>query len=201
MRDEHMIPLGYMLKRVASPAPQWIGAAGVREVHSLSNCVSSDFADYIPLWKHNGWWLFDTPKAVEDAAADKGIALDGLSLFYYEAFKEQYDAEAKAWQPISPEADFPTNVVPPASAALSGFDVVTFYVGTSPECSPLSCNGLAADVPVNDRCLFDRFDEAYAALERGEFRECEPGPYRIVAVYQVDLAWTANASKGSKNGH
>ena len=39
---------------------------------------------------------------------------------------------------------------------------------------------------MNERCLFDTFEDAYAAIERGEFKDSEPGPYRIVAVYLVD---------------
>ena len=187
-----MIPLGYMLKNVASPAPEWMNTPTVTTVHSLSNCVSSNFADYIQLWKHNGWWLFDTPKAVKDAAASQGIAAGRLGLFYYEAYDQQYDDEGNGWQPIAPDDAFPTEVIPPDRATLSGFDVVT------PECSPLSCNGLAAHLPVNERCLFDSFEEADAALERGEFRDSEPGPYRIVAVYHVDNAsdWGSRVSRG-----
>src|SRR5437763_10673108 len=127
MNDKHLIPLGYMLKDVASPPPGWMKAPAVIAVHSVSNCVSSDFADYIPLWKHNGWWLFDTPAAVRDAAVSLGIVSDRLVLFYYEAFNEQYNDEAGCWQPFTPEPTFPTEVVPPTSATLSGFDVVTFY--------------------------------------------------------------------------
>jgi len=41
---------------------------------------------------------------------------------------------------------------------LEGFDVTTFSVANSPECSPLSCNDLAADIAVNKHCLFDSFD-------------------------------------------
>jgi hypothetical protein len=152
--------------------------------------VSSNFADYIPLWKHNGWWLFDTPDAVNDAAAQLGVETNGLSLFYYEAFDQQYDDESKSWQPFKPESggSFTMDVVRPHSATLSGYDVVSFFVQTSPECSPLSCNGLAATVPVNERCLFDSFDDAFAAVEKGEFEDTEPGPYRIVAVYLVEAA-------------
>ena len=185
--DEQMLPLGYMLKAVASPAPEWMEAPGVRAIHSLSGCVSSDFGDFIPLWKHNGWWLFDTPDAVKEAARTLGVETEGLSLFYYEAFNRQYDAESGSWQPFKPETggSFTEGVVKPRSATLSGYDVVSFFVQTSPECSPLSCNGLAAELPANERCLFDTFADAYEALERGEFKDCEPGPYRIIAVYEV----------------
>lgn len=181
-----MIPLGYMLKQVTEPAPEWMNASAVEAVHSLSNCVSSDFADYIPLWKHNGWWLFDSPETVQQAALEAGVPLQGLSLFYYEAFGQQFDDQAGAWQPLPPPDDFPTDVQPPTSALLSGFDVVTFCVGTSPECSPLSCNGLAVELGANDRCLFDSFEQAHRAVESGAFVDSEPGPYRVIAVYKID---------------
>jgi hypothetical protein len=181
-----MIPIGYMLKNVTSPAPEWMKAPAVTAVHSLSNCVSSDFADYIPLWKHNGWWLFDSQHAVEEAAASVGIPTEQLSLFYYEAHHQQYDEHSQCWQAIVPEDKVPTDVVPPKSATLNGFDVVTSYLGTSPECSPLSCNALAAELPVNEHCLFDSFQVAIDALVSGEFKGAEPGPYRIIAVYEVN---------------
>ncbi len=190
MNGNRMIPLGYMLKSIASPAPEWMEAPAVTAVHSLSGCVSSNFGDYIPLWMHNGWWLFDTPDAVKDAAAKLGVATDGLSLFYYEAFDQQYDDGNNTWQSFAPESggSFTAGVAQPKSPTLSGYDVVSFFVRTSPECSPLSCNGLAADLPVNERCLFDSFDEAFAALEGGKFEDSEPGPFRIVAVYLIETA-------------
>jgi hypothetical protein len=186
MHNESMVPIGYLLKTVVSPAPEWMQMPDVAAIHSLSNCTSKDFCDYIPLWEHNGWWLFDTAEAVIDTASKQGVSLDHLTLFYYECFDHQYDDQTNCWNRIEPESSFKTNVVRPTSAKLSGFDVVTFYVGTSPECSPLSCNGLAAEISVNDRCLFESFGGAYAAIENGSFRDSEPGPYRIVAVYLVD---------------
>jgi len=69
---------------------------------------------------------------------------------------------------------------------LEGFDVVTFTAGNLPEHSPLSCNGLAENLPTNSHCLFDMFAEAETSLNSGRFEECEPGPYRIFAVFSVD---------------
>ncbi|WP_353227726.1 hypothetical protein [Novosphingobium sp.] len=180
-----MVPLGYMLKSVTSPAPDWLNAPGVVAVHSLSNCISPDLGDYIPMWCHNGWWLFDTPDAADNVALTMGTSVDSLTLFYYEAFHQQFDEESETWMPFAPN-DFATAVVAPYSAVLSGFDVVTFSVGTSPECSPLSCNRLAESLKVNQNCLFDSFDEARAAIENGSFRNSEPGPYRIIAIHAVD---------------
>lgn len=187
MDHEHMIPLGYMLKKVESPPPAgWSKSSTVTAIHSVSNCLSSNFADYIPLWKHNGWWLFDTPEAVRESAANLGIAPDTLTLFYYEAFDQEYDDEDGCWHAFGPEPSLATKVLPPVSSSLSGFDVVTFSEGSSPECSPLSCNGLADELPVNGFCLFDNFEDAHAALARDDFKNSEPGPYRIIAVYEVN---------------
>jgi hypothetical protein len=71
------------------------------------------------------------------------------------------------------------------SRRLEGYDVVTFSVQTSPECSPLSCNNLAEGIRVNPHCLLSTFDEAKGHLEAGLFDGSEPGPYRIFAVYTI----------------
>jgi hypothetical protein len=185
MSDPAMIPLGYMLKRVASPAPDWMGAPYVVEVHSLSGCVSLDLEDYVTIWQHNGWWLFDTADKAREAAAALKIDVGPLRLFYYEAFYRQFNEFSSSWEAFEPH-QFPTDVVPPQRSELSGFDVVTFFLGTSPECSPLSCNSLAASVPVNRWCLFGTLEGARAALEDGSVRNTEPGPNRIIAVYAVE---------------
>ena len=177
-----MIPLGYMLKKVAA-APEWMQAPQVEQVCSLSNHVSEDFAHYVDLWKHNGWWLFDSPASVEEAAAEKSIGLTGLTLFYYEAFEDEYDEDGKTWSAISPEAGFVTAVMIPEVKALMGYDVVTYTVNAAPECSPLSCNALAKDIATNRFCLLDDFEQARNLLESGAFDGSEPGPFRIVAVY------------------
>jgi len=72
--------------------------------------------------------------------------------------------------------------------SLEGFDVTSFVVHTSPECSPLSCNSLAEKIPTNRHCLFNTFDEAKSAIDNGMFAGAEPGPYRIIAVYSVPAA-------------
>ena len=179
-----MTPAGYLYKKVAA-RPEWLSAAPIRDVYSLSGCISPNFADYVPFWKHNGYWLFDAPEAIESLAREAGIALSGQTLFYYEMHELEFDGRSRAWSPLPPAADFPTAVAPPAGRTLHGFDVATFSCHTTPECSPLSCNGLAAHLSVNAHCLFATFDEAREALERGAFDGAEPGPLRIVSVSTV----------------
>lgn len=178
-----MIPVGYMAKRI-DQTPDWLKAQQVIDVYSVSSCVNEDFADYIDYWEHNGYWLFDSPGAIEKVAREKSISLEGTKLFYYEAHELEFDGET--WNPYSSEPSIPTNVDPPKLKHLEGFDVVTFQAHNHPECSPLSCNGLAENIQTNAHCLLESFDKAESSLNNGKFVKCEAGPYRIFAVYSVD---------------
>ena len=62
-----MIPIGYMYKRIVL-RPDWLKADAVVDVYSLSGHMSEDFADYINYWKHNGYWLINSPEVMEDLA-------------------------------------------------------------------------------------------------------------------------------------
>ena len=86
---------------------------------------------------------------------------------------------------MRPEPSFTTDVRVPAEKSLEGYDVVTFSMGTTAECSPLSCNSLALEVETNEHCLLPSFERAKELLERGAFRNSEPGPYRVFAVHSV----------------
>lgn len=154
------------------------------DVYSVSGCISEDFADYIPYWKHNGYWLFDSPELIGTVARENSVPLEGTSLFYYEVYEAEFDG--RSWSPYQPDS-FPTNVVSPRVRTLEGFDVVTFFAKGAPECSPLSCNGLSKEIRVNEHCLLSSFEEAYEKVSTGTFSKAEPGPYRIFAVYSV--AW------------
>lgn len=179
-----MIPLGYMAKRVATRST-WLNAPQVSEIYSVSSCISEDFGKWIDAWRHNDHWFFDSPKLIEKVAATQGIDLTGTTLFYYEGFENEYDPES-GWVSCLPEPSIPSHIVPPVRKTLRGFDVVTYSQGHAPECSPLSCNGLAAELRTNEFCLLDSLEEAAALLESGRFKHSEPGPYRIIAVYTAD---------------
>jgi hypothetical protein len=49
-------------------------------------------------------------------------------------------------------------------------------------CSPLSCNGMAESLPVNDFCLIDDLETALAAARRFGIEQPEPGPYLVIEV-------------------
>jgi len=177
-----MIEAGYLFKRLARRT-EWIRNASVKDIHSVSSCLSRSFADYIDYWKHNGWWLFDSPSDMDDIIQREGVDQSALTLFYYEIFEQEYDEDGKYWSAIEPETSFVTAVEKPVNAKLSGYDVVSFSAGSSPECSPLSCNSLCEEIVVNEHCLIDSLEKAKAALEHGKFDNSEPGPFRIFAVF------------------
>jgi hypothetical protein len=181
--DLVMIPVGYMAKQV-SDKPGFLKASTDFEVYSVSSCINDYFADYINFWKHNGYWLFDSPEIIRAVAKENSIDLNGTQLFYYEAHEMEFDG--RGWKTFAPEPSTPTNVTPPQRKRLEGFDVVTFFAGNAPECSPLSCNGLAEKIPTNQHCLLESFEFAESCLNSGKFEGTEPGPYRIFAVYSVD---------------
>jgi len=182
-----MRPIGYMYKQVAE-RPEWIKAPHVTDVYSLSRCVSPFFADYINYWKHNGYWLFDSPQVIKDLAAERSITLEGTKLFYYEAHEEEFDEDQGKWVSYEPESSFVTSILEPTSKTLEGYDVTCFTLHTSPECSPLSCNSCAESLPTNPHCLFNTFEEAVHVVENGGFQNAEPGPYRVIAVYSTNDA-------------
>jgi hypothetical protein len=98
----------------------------------------------------------------------------------------EFDDTEGQWRTFKPEPSFTTQVAPPIEKALKGYDVVTFSARTGAECSPLSCNALAADVETNQHCLLTSFERAQQLLEEGKFKNTEPGPYRIFAVYSTE---------------
>jgi hypothetical protein len=181
-----MIPAGYMAKIIAT-RPAWIEADDVEDVYSVSGCISEPFADYSSDWKHNSYWFFNSIEVLQVLAKEKGIDLTDKMFCYYEVFDKEFDEETKEWSAFIPAISLATHVEPPAKAQLMGFDVASFSCGNAPECSPLSCNGLAKNLSVNCHCLFDRFEQAVEALEAGRFDHTEPGPFRIFSVWKVEV--------------
>lgn len=181
-----MIPVGYMAKRIIKK-PDWLQADSVQDIYSVTECLSKNFADYINYWKHNAYWFFDSPEIIVNLAKENSIDLEGTKFFYYEVYEFEFHEDDSGWYGFKPDSSFGTNakVVVPDEQFLEGYDIVTFSLKTSPECSPLSCNSLAALIKTNAHCLLSSFDEAKQSLESGCFNDSEPGPFRIFAVYSL----------------
>lgn len=52
-----MVDAGYFAK-VIEPTPDWLNCQSVREICSVSTCVSSGAEDWVDHWRHNelGWF-------------------------------------------------------------------------------------------------------------------------------------------------
>ena len=180
-----MIPVGYMAKNV-SVLPDWLTSGLVGDIFSVSDCISHDFDYYISYWEHNGFWFFDSPMSIIKLATENSIELKGTKLFFYEAHPLAFDDVAKKWIPFEKIQSFTTNIQLPDEKNLEGFDIVTYSQGTTHECSPLSCNSLAEEFSTNEHCLLSSFQSAIELLENGKFKDSEPGPFRIFAVYSTE---------------
>ena len=183
-----MIPVGYMAKKIVKNPmePSWFDNQKVQDVYSVSSCMSVYFyADYINFWKHNGYWFYNSPQDIFELAREHKIVISDCKMFYYEAYENQYNDFEKSWATFSPEKSFVTNIISPEEKILEGFDIVCFTGETDAGCSPLSCNGMASEIEVNEHCLLSSFDYAKGLVEQEKFKNCEPGPYRIFAVYSI----------------
>lgn len=75
----------------------------------------------------------------------------------------------------------------PIKKELVGYDVAIFCSGSSPECSPLSCNGLADEIAVNSDCLLSSFADVFQTLDSGKFDNSERGHFVFSLCMQYDL--------------
>jgi hypothetical protein len=165
---------GYFPKRIAR-ADDRMAAAHVKEVWSVSTCLSQEPPAWIDRWRHNDLWLFDTV-----ALAESVIPIGKRAAFRvlgYRIWDRMFDDGHERELPIvvkeapGPEQGF-TRV---------GFDAVS-RARHSFGHSPLSCNGAAASFPANEACLFTTVDDALAGARAFSKGDWEPGPYWIVEV-------------------
>ena len=89
-----MIPAGYMAKRIVK-RPDWLAVPGIDDIYSISSCMSKSFADYVTYWRHNGYWLFDSPDVIAEVAKENAVDLGGTKLFYYEVYDRVYRETSK----------------------------------------------------------------------------------------------------------
>lgn len=165
---------GYFPKRIL-PRPDWLAAPAVREIWSVSHCMSKAPEGWIDHWKHNAQWLYDTV-ALAESVVPPGER-DAFSIVGYRVAATMFDEGDEvpldeAIQPLpGPEVGFES----------LGFDAVG-RLQTTFACSPLSCNHAADKLATNEHCLFRTVQEAMPAAREFSRGGWEPGPYWIVEV-------------------
>jgi hypothetical protein len=190
-----MLAAGYLLKRVVPP-PGWLdnGPSHIKDVSSVADCVNDNVVDVQEAWQHNSFGLANTPNILKSLAAEKGLDTEGAVLFYYTAYERELPSDgwtfdASEWRARTPA---PSSSVPDAvehpsedETTLLGYDVVVFEDYLSH--SPLSCNSVANELPVNEHCLLDDLEGAVRAIDTGAFGGgCEEGVYTVFSVHRVD---------------
>jgi hypothetical protein len=178
-----MVPAGYMAKKVSKVTKE-MGLNAV-DIYSVAGCISEDFTEYIKYWKHNAYWFYDSPQIIQELAKESSLDLTGTKLFYYEIYPKEY-CQGIGFKDFKPNNEFQTNIVFPKSKIFEGYDVATFSCGSSAECSPLTCNGIAKNIKVNEHCLMLTLEDVVQSLTDGKFDNSEPGPFRVFAVYSLE---------------
>jgi hypothetical protein len=171
---------GYFPKRIAL-RHDWLKAPDVREIWSVSGCISKGPPDWMDKWVHNDVGLFDTRDLARSVLSDEeGRA---FTIVGYRVWDRMFDQGQEVALPV----DLPRLPGPDAGFVTVGFDAVVRSQFLF-ECSPLSCNGGAETFPTNDACLFRTLDEALPGAREFSTGNWEPGPYWVVEVLSADRA-------------
>jgi hypothetical protein len=178
-----MIDGGYSAKRVAS-RPEALNAPGVREICSVSTCISSGPENWIEHWRHNEFGWFNS-------------VADAMSVVP-EAERQQYRLFAYRLEPFIYRQGTKINLNVPSDVhpdpigpefVERGFDATNKSMETvlGVECSPLSCNYLAAEIPTNEFCLFPTLQAALEGARTFSIEQPEPGDYYVVQVLELPV--------------
>ena len=172
--------VGYFPKDTAVP-PDWSAAVHVKEICSVSSCVNASPPGCFEHGLNNEWGFFNTP---EDAAMVAATGNGKYTIFGYRVLPVRY-AKGGAKPFVIPE--LPVEPLGPGFTSL-GFDVASKSKHAFVECSPLSCNLIAAEIAVNQFCLIDEFHQAVAFAERCGREQPEPGTYYVLEVLRESPA-------------
>jgi hypothetical protein len=183
--------IGYFAK-VPTRRPERLKLPGVEEICSVSCCIANGPKDWVQRWQHNAMWFYPTEETARQCFDYDG-APGELDLFAYRIEPTSFDSNGSRKRLTGEmieaiqKAEDATAAIPPDYEFL-GYDCVEADVAVGPfsgfACSPLSCNGLAAEIPVNHHCLIDDLDEALRVAGDFEKRQPEPGHYYVLEVWR-----------------
>ncbi len=168
--------IGYFPKRVMQ-RPTSLKAASVKAIRSVSECMSKGPPNWMERWTHNEMWVYDTIAAAW--AVVPAEERDDYEMQAYRILPMKWD-EGK-----SVKVELPELCIEPLPEGFesAGFDAVSLEEGTAGfGHSPLSCNGMAEQIPTNEHCLLDDVEMAARVAGRFSRGNAEPGPYYVVEV-------------------
>ena len=169
--------LGFFPK-ITEQSPEWLDNQSVREICSVSECISKGPENWIQKWQHNELGFFDSESLAYEVIEQHPEKFD---IYAYKLFPLRCLGDELEF--ITLESRFGHQL--PKDYQFLGYDIVTKSVADFFECSPLSCNHGAKQYNVNQFCLVD--DQAGAMdilLEISKDGSYEPGPYYLFEVYR-----------------
>lgn len=165
---------GYFAKNIA-PRNDWLKVPSVKEIWSVSECMSKGPPDWVNHWRHNDIGLFDTVQLAESV-----IPADERQAFKIVGYRI-WDRVLENGVEVALGRAVPAVPGPDPGFVSIGFDAVGWSYDAF-SCSPLSCNRGAEQFAVNEWCLFSTFDAAVAGATEFSTGHWEPGPYWVVEI-------------------
>lgn len=163
-------------------------AGSDREIANVSGCLSERPDKWVERWDCNRAVCWNSEAEAWACVPDE--SRETFNLFAYQVLPLLFGTSGIE-APITIDQLFPSDMpaLPSDAAPLHfhtlGYDIVERNAAMGIlgfGCSPLSCNGMAESIPVNDYCLVDDLESALAAARRFGVEQPEPGPYVVVEV-------------------
>ena len=154
---------------------------------------------WMAAWRHNGLGWFN--RIADALSVVPEEQRREFRVFAYRVHPEVFRGGKRV--ALSLPADVQPEPLTPGFVTM-GFDSASksSEEGLSLECSPLSCNGFATELTVNEHCLFPSLDAAISGAERFAAEQPEPGDYYVVEVledpgFRIDPSRSTNAERAS----
>ncbi len=188
MTPDDWVLLGYRA-REKCPKPDWLTVDNVEEIASVSTCIVPSIAVPWTPQAQNMMGFHATPEEAKHSVDTNRYFIDGYRLLdvqYQEGVPRKQTIAECFRASMSEDAREVRDLRLPIAKGfrILGYDAVSRSVGLSFQHSPLPCNGMAKEIPVNRYCLIDRLEDAIEAARRFSIGEAEPGTYYVVEVWR-----------------
>ena len=191
--------LGFCVKEYWPTPADWKQPG--TEVCSVSSCIASRPDAWIERWDFNFASCWNTEEQAWDVVAPQ--ERERFRLYAYRVIPLLFTTSGTPEVKTTDEL-FPDSLPPlPSENALQnysflGYDVVQGSGYLNYGCSPLSCNGMAVEYPVNWYYLIDDLTTAMQAATTFGHQEPEPGPFLIFEVWRKQTMQAGSIEREQK---